>query len=86
MKEDCDASIYGEILFIFINEKESKYFLNGGPKMLNKQTWKHKYINKPNVGLDMLTENLWTGNFEEENVLNTIIFTERRPGKSGTTE
>ena len=33
VKVDCDASIYGEVLFIFITEKENKYFLNGGPNV-----------------------------------------------------
>ena len=32
------TSIYGEILFIYITEKASEYFQNGGPKKLNKQT------------------------------------------------
>ena len=37
--------------------------------------------------INMFTENPWTGNFEGElNTLNPIIFTERRPGTSRTTE
>ena len=33
VKVDCGASIYGEVLFIFITEKTNKYFLNGGPNV-----------------------------------------------------
>ena len=34
VKGYCNASSYGEMLFIFITEKANKYFLNGGPKIL----------------------------------------------------
>ena len=33
MKVDCDTSIYGKMLFIFITEKANKYILNGGPNV-----------------------------------------------------
>ena len=46
VKVDCDASNYWEILYISSSKtEESKYFLNGGPRILDKQT-------KPNVGLE----------------------------------
>ena len=34
VKVDCDASIYDKILSFYIIKKASKYFLNGGPKIL----------------------------------------------------
>ena len=51
VKVDCDASIYDEMLFIFINGKENKYFWNDGPNILRNRP-KHKYIYEANVGLE----------------------------------
>ena len=50
-KAMCDASVYGEMLFVFVNEQANKYFRNGGPKVLGNRLKKYIFY-KPNVGLE----------------------------------
>ena len=52
---DCDASIYDEMLFIFITGKGNKYFLNDGPKLLR---------NRPKIII--FTKQMWASNAKDE--------------------